>query len=77
MKVNAVFLWKPGSKISLNIRFPQDNHSKLTRVILYRLHYQIENTQGKLVRSVVEEMYDVAVDMRKSTSTLGDIFCTK
>lgn len=51
--------------------FVQDNHSKSTRGILRGLHYQTENTQGKLVRVVAGEVYDVAVDMRKSSSTFG------
>lgn len=52
-------------------QFVQDNHSKSAKGILRGLHYQTENTQGKLVRVVAGEVYDVAVDIRKSSSTFG------
>ncbi|TRX57409.1 dTDP-4-dehydrorhamnose 3,5-epimerase [Thalassomonas sp. M1454] len=51
--------------------FVQDNHSKSKQGILRGLHYQLENTQGKLVRVVQGEVFDVAVDMRKSSATFG------
>jgi len=51
--------------------FVQDNHSSSTANILRGLHYQIENTQGKLVRAVVGSIYDVAVDIRKGSPTFG------
>lgn len=51
--------------------FVQDNHSKSSHAILRGLHYQMENTQGKLVRVTSGEVYDVAVDMRKSSPTFG------
>lgn len=51
--------------------FVQDNHSKSNKGILRGLHYQLENTQGKLVRVVSGEVYDVAVDMRKGSPTFG------
>ena len=51
--------------------FVQDNHSKSSHGILRGLHYQLENTQGKLVRVTSGEVYDVAVDMRKSSPTFG------
>ena len=51
--------------------FVQDNHSKSAQGILRGLHYQIEQTQGKLVRVVQGCVYDVAVDMRESSSTFG------
>ncbi|MFP1769520.1 dTDP-4-dehydrorhamnose 3,5-epimerase [Lonsdalea quercina] len=51
--------------------FIQDNHSKSKQGILRGLHYQTENTQGKLVRVVSGEVFDVAVDIRKKSSTFG------
>jgi dTDP-4-dehydrorhamnose 3,5-epimerase len=51
--------------------FVQDNHSKSSHGILRGLHYQLKNTQGKLVRVTSGEVYDVAVDMRKSSATFG------
>ena len=47
--------------------FVQENHSKSSKGVLRGLHYQTENTQGKLVRVVVGEVFDVAVDMRKDS----------
>jgi dTDP-4-dehydrorhamnose 3,5-epimerase len=55
----------------LNIQFIQDNHSKSKQNVLRGLHYQIQQPQGKLVRSVVGSIFDVAVDIRKSSPTLG------
>jgi len=51
--------------------FVQDNHSKSTKGILRGLHYQKTQTQGKLVRVISGTVYDVAVDMRQSSSTFG------
>jgi dTDP-4-dehydrorhamnose 3,5-epimerase len=51
--------------------FVQENHSKSSHGILRGLHYQMENTQGKLVRVVSGEVFDVAVDMRANSPTLG------
>lgn len=52
-------------------KFVQDNHSKSKKGILRGLHYQTENTQGKLVRVVSGEVFDVAVDIRINSSTFG------
>ncbi|PSV10848.1 dTDP-4-dehydrorhamnose 3,5-epimerase [Photobacterium kishitanii] len=52
-------------------KFVQDNHSKSKKGILRGLHYQTQNTQGKLVRVVSGEVYDVAVDIRKDSATFG------
>jgi dTDP-4-dehydrorhamnose 3,5-epimerase len=51
--------------------FVQDNHSRSGCGVLRGLHYQIEHAQGKLVRAVVGEVFDVAVDMRRSSPTFG------
>ena len=52
--------------------FVQENHSKSSHGILRGLHFQTENTQGKLVRVTSGEVYDVAVDLRKSSPTFGE-----
>ncbi len=51
--------------------FVQDNHSKSTQGILRGLHYQIERSQGKLVRVIAGEVFDVAVDIRKNSKYFG------
>jgi dTDP-4-dehydrorhamnose 3,5-epimerase len=53
----------------LSVRFVQDNHSHSVQGTLRGLHYQIENPQGKLVRVVSGEVFDVAVDLRRSSAT--------
>ena len=55
----------------LNVEFVQDNHSKSAQGVLRGLHYQIQHPQGKLVRVVQGEVFDVAVDLRKSSATFG------
>jgi len=53
------------------IKFVQDNHSKSAQGILRGLHYQLTHPQGKLVRVVAGEVYDVVVDLRQSSPTFG------
>lgn len=55
----------------LPTQFVQDNHSRSQQGVLRGLHYQIKNPQGKLVRVTQGEVFDVAVDMRKSSATFG------
>ena len=55
----------------IDAAFVQDNHSRSRRGVLRGLHYQIEHAQGKLVRAVSGEVYDVVVDLRRSSPTFG------
>lgn len=55
----------------LDTVFYQDNHSRSVRGVLRGLHYQIHQPQGKLVRVVIGEVFDVAVDLRRSSPTFG------
>ena len=57
-----------------DVSFVQDNHSKSRQGILRGLHYQLTQTQGKLVRVTSGAVFDVAVDMRKASSTFGKWF---
>ena len=57
--------------IGRQVNFVQDNHSKSVKNVLRGLHYQIQQPQGKLVRVVQGEVFDVAVDLRKSSPTFG------
>ncbi|MCX9031759.1 dTDP-4-dehydrorhamnose 3,5-epimerase [Citrobacter portucalensis] len=58
--------------INRKVEFVQDNHSKSTKGVLRGLHYQINPfAQGKLVRCIRGEVYDIAVDIRKSSATFG------
>jgi len=55
----------------IDVDFVQDNHSRSRRGVLRGLHYQIEHAQGKLVRATAGEVFDVAVDLRRSSPTFG------
>jgi len=55
----------------IDATFVQDNHSRSRRGVLRGLHYQIEHAQGKLVRCVAGEVFDVVVDLRRSSPTFG------
>ena len=55
----------------LKLNFVQDNHSRSSRGVLRGLHYQLQQAQGKLVRVVRGAVFDVAVDIRKSSPTFG------
>lgn len=55
----------------LHTRFVQDNHSRSSKGVLRGLHYQISQAQGKLMRVIVGEVFDVAVDLRRSSATFG------
>ncbi len=53
------------------VTFVQENHSKSTQGVLRGLHYQLKNTQGKLVRVISGEVFDVAVDLRQNSPDFG------
>ncbi|QIZ72016.1 dTDP-4-dehydrorhamnose 3,5-epimerase [Oxynema aestuarii] len=62
---------KFAEKTGFTGEFVQDNHSRSRKNVLRGLHYQIEQTQGKLLRVVLGSIFDVAVDIRKSSPTFG------
>lgn len=58
-------------ELGIHEKFVQDNHSYSTRNVVRGLHYQVRNAQGKLVRVVEGEIFDVVVDLRKGSRTFG------
>ena len=58
-------------KTGIDVQFVQDNHSRSARNVLRGLHYQIEQPQGKLLRLIAGEVFDVVVDLRKHSPTFG------
>lgn len=59
------------ANVGITAEFVQDNHSRSARNVLRGLHYQVNKPQGKLVRVVTGEVFDVAVDIRRSSPTFG------
>lgn len=66
-----------GAITGIKTQFVQDNHSRSAQNVLRGLHYQIQNPQGKLVRVVRGAVFDVAVDLRRSSPTFGRWFGTE
>lgn len=63
--------------VGADVDFVQDNHSRSAKGVLRGLHYQIQRPQGKLVRVVAGRVFDVAVDIRKSSPTFGRVACVE
>ncbi|MCU7828651.1 MAG: dTDP-4-dehydrorhamnose 3,5-epimerase [Candidatus Thiodiazotropha sp. (ex Myrtea sp. 'scaly one' KF741663)] len=63
--------------VGRQVSFVQDNHSRSSNNVLRGLHYQIKQTQGKLIRVLRGSIFDVVVDLRKSSSSFGQWFGTE
>jgi len=59
------------AKAGIDQEFVQDNHSRSSKDVLRGLHYQIRQPQGKLIRAIVGEVFDVAIDLRRSSPSFG------
>jgi dTDP-4-dehydrorhamnose 3,5-epimerase len=66
---------KTFAELGLTRPFVQDNHSRSARNVLRGLHYQLGQPQGKLVRVIAGAIWDVALDMRRSSATFGKWVC--
>lgn len=66
-----VYQAKKFSEAGISACFVQDNHSRSKQEVLRGLHYQVQHAQGKLVRAIAGEIFDVAVDLRRSSGTFG------
>jgi dTDP-4-dehydrorhamnose 3,5-epimerase len=64
---------KAFAEAGIDAEFVQDNHSRSAKGVLRGLHYQVEQSQGKLVRVVAGEVFDVAVDLRRSSPHFGRV----
>ena len=62
---------KQFAELGITDEFVQDNHSRSAKNVLRGLHYQVKHAQGKLVRVIAGEIFDVAVDIRRSSKTFG------
>lgn len=58
-------------EVAAGVQFTQDNHSRSSKGVLRGMHYQIQHPQGKLVHVLSGEVFDVAVDLRRSSPTFG------
>jgi dTDP-4-dehydrorhamnose 3,5-epimerase len=65
------------AQVGIDIDFVQDNHSRSSGGVLRGLHYQVRQPQGKLVRAVAGSVFDVAVDLRRSSPTFGKVACVE
>lgn len=63
---------KDFEEVGLSMEFVQDNHSKSKKGVLRGLHFQTKHTQGKLVRVIAGSVLDIAVDLRRESSTFGE-----
>ena len=71
--------WNEGAfrEAGIKARFVQDNHSRSAQNVVRGLHYQIKQPQGKLIRAIAGEVFDVVVDIRRSSPTFGKWVGTK